>query len=217
MNAISMLRKDHRKVEKLLREFETAGARAFRRRQQIVRKLCTEVEIHNQLEEQLFYPAVQLTADPKGRDFVRAAITEHHVVQSLIDTLNSMSSESAEYDPTFKRLAKHVERQIEKEEHEILPDAREQLGPEQLDYLGDQMLKRRRELTPERPYLLRDTVRQVTSFVSMAYDALTGAEVATAPPPVRRRAKSAPTRRMPRQKQVIHAKAKRRAQSAHLR
>lgn len=211
MNAISMLKSDHRKIEKLFREFEAAGDRAFRERQEIARKVCTELEIHSQLEEQLFYPAVQMTADAKGQDLVRTAIKEHHVVQTIIDELNVMSSEAENYWSTFKMLAEHVEHHIREEERDMLPGVRDQLGQERLDYLGDQMVRRKRELTPAHPSLLRDTLHQAKTFVTMAYDALTGAE--SAKPPARRSAKSARQRRIPNPKQVVHAKAKRRSQS----
>lgn len=212
MNAISMLRKDHRKVEKLFREFETAGDRAFHQRQEIARRVCTELEIHSQLEEQLFYPAIQTTADPKGQDLVRTAINEHHVVQAIIDELNVMSSEAENYGPTFEMLSEHVKHHIREEERELLPGVRQQLGQDKLEYLGDQMLKRRRELTPAHPYVLSDTLHQLKHFVTMAYDAFTGADSAQPP----RRAKAAPKRRIPSPKPVVHAKAKRRSQSAHL-
>ena len=210
MNAISILKNDHRKVEKLFHEFETAGDRALRKRQEIARKVCTELEIHSQLEEQLFYPAVQLTADAKGQDLVRAAIKQQHAVQIIIDELNGMSSEAENYGSTFKTLAEHVEHHIRDEERDMLPSARDQLGQERLKYLGEQMVRRKRELTPAHPSLLRDTLRQAKSFVTMAYDALTGTE--SAKPPARRSAKSAPKRRIASPKEAVHARAKRRSQ-----
>lgn len=211
MNAISILKNDHRKVKKLFREFEAAGDRAFRKRQEIARKVCTELEIHSQLEEQLFYPAVQTTADAKAHDLVRAAVKEHHIVQTIIDELNVMSSGAENYGPTFKMLVEHVEHHFREEERDLLPGVRDQLGQERLEYLGDQMVKRRQEITPAHPYLLRDTLRQAKIFVTMAYDALTGAE--SAKPPARRSPRSAPKRGIPSPKRVVHAKAKRRSRS----
>jgi hypothetical protein len=123
-----------------------------------------------------------------------------------------MSSEAENYGPLFKRLAEHVKHHIREDERDLLPGARDQLGQERLEYLGDQMVRRRRELTPPRPYLLRDTLRQAKSVVTMAYDALTGAE--SAQPPARRSAKSAPKRRIASPKQVVHATAKQRSSRA---
>ncbi len=211
MNAISMLKKDHRILQKLLREFETAGDRAFSKRQEIARKVCTKLEIHSQLEEQFFYPAVQMTADKQGKDRVRAAIKEHHIVQAIVDELNVMSSEAENFAPTFKTLAAHVEHHIREEERDMLPGAWDQLGQESLEYLGDQMVRCKRELTPARPALLRDTLRQAKSFVTMTYDALTGAESAKSP--ARRSATSAPKRRTSSPHQVVHARAGRPSQS----
>lgn len=137
---------------------------------------------------------------------MRAAVKEHHVVQTIIDELNVMSSEAENYGPTFKMLAEHVEHQ-----RDMPPGGRDQLGQDGLEYLGDQMVRRRRELTPAPP-LLRDTLRQAKGFVTMASDALRGAEPAK--PPARRSAKSAPKRRIPSPKQVVHATAKQRSSRA---
>ncbi len=211
MNAISLLKSDHRNIEVLFREFEAAGDRVFHERQEIARKVCTELEIHSQLEEQLFYPAVEMTADPRGHELVRAATKEHHIVQALIDQLNVMSSAAETFDSTFRILTDHVEHHIREEERELLPGVRSQLGHESLEYLGDQMLRRRRELTPADPLLLRDTLRQAKSLVTMVYGALTG--VASAKP--LRRAKPVSTRRVTSPKPGVHAKTKLRAQAGH--
>jgi len=212
MDAISMLKNDHRKIGKCFREFEAAGDRAFRKRQAIVRKVCTALEIHSQLEEELFYPAVQLTADPRGQDVVRHSIQEHHVVRALIDELNGMSSEAEHFGPTFKRLAEHVARHIRQEERHLLPGVGDQLGQEGLEYLGHQMASRKRELTPTHPFLLRDALRQAQTFVSMAYDSLTG--VPPAKPRARRRVKTVPKRGSASLALVVRAKARRPSPSA---
>jgi len=209
MDAISLLKHDHRKIAKCFREFEAAGERAFRKRQAIVRKVCTALEIHSQLEQELFYPAVQMTADPQGQDVVRHYIKEHHVVRTIIDELNGMSSEAEHFDSTFKRLAEHVGRHIRHEERHLLPGVAEQFAPESLQHLGQQMGSRKRELTPTHPFLLRDTLRQAQSFVGMAYDALTG--VPSAKPPARRHVKAAPKRGIGNLKLVVQATAKRRS------
>ena len=211
MDAISIIRNDHRKIAKCFRDFEAAGERALRKRQAIARKVCTALEIHSQLEQELFYPAVQMTADPQGQDVVRQSIQEHHVVRTLIDELNGMSSEADHFGSTFKRLGEHVGRHIRQEERHLLPGVGEQFAPESLESLGQQMASRKRELTPTRPILLRDTLRHAQSFVSTASDPL--ASVPSAKPPARRHVKAPPRRGIANLKLVVSKTAKRRLPS----
>jgi hemerythrin superfamily protein len=58
MDAIAMLKEDHRKVEKLFEEFLTS------RKQETAGQIFKELEVHAVLEEELFYPAVQNEEDP---------------------------------------------------------------------------------------------------------------------------------------------------------
>lgn len=194
MNAISMLRGDHRKIEALMRRFEATGAQAFRQRQAIVRRLCTELEIHSQLEEQLFYPAVDTTGDAKAHAVVRASIGEHHFLRTLVDALNGMSADGQDYEPIVVKLAARVRHHIAAEERDLLPGVQAQLGRDTLAYLGDQMARRRREITPSHASDLFDDLRQAKGFLAKAYDALTGAEPASAP--LRQRPKVTPKRRV---------------------
>jgi len=55
MDAVALLKADHRKVEGLFEKFEKA--RDKERKQALVREICTELCIHATIEEEIFYPA----------------------------------------------------------------------------------------------------------------------------------------------------------------
>jgi hypothetical protein len=145
VNAIKMLKDDHQKVKKLFREFEAAGDRAYRKKQQIAERVFHELEVHSKLEEEIFYPAVQQRADKEGKELVLEGLEEHHVVDVLIGELRQMEPEADEYDAKFKVLTENVEHHIEEEEGEMLPDAEQTLG-EEVERLGQQMEQRKQEL-----------------------------------------------------------------------
>jgi hemerythrin superfamily protein len=57
LDAIAMLKEDHRKVEQLFDEFRT------NRKHDTARQIFKELEIHAVIEEELFYPALQQVGD----------------------------------------------------------------------------------------------------------------------------------------------------------
>ena len=145
MNAIKMLKDDHRKVKQLFREFESAGDTAHKKKQQIAEQVFQELEIHSKLEEEIFYPAVQAKTDQEGKETVLEGIEEHHVVDVLIEELKGMRPEDEPFEAKFTVLVENVEHHIEEEEGEMLPDAEQRLGS-QLEQLGQQMEQRRQQL-----------------------------------------------------------------------
>lgn len=144
MNAIQMLKDDHRRVKALFREFEGAGERAYQKKQRLAEETMRELEVHTKLEEEIFYPA----AKAKGgelKDTVDEGLEEHHVVKVLIDELRGMDPQAEQYDPKFKVLTENVEHHIEEEEQELLPEAAKKLG-DAVETLGAQMAQRREQL-----------------------------------------------------------------------
>lgn len=145
MDAIEMLKDDHKKVKGLFREFESAGDKAYQKKGQIVTKVIEELEVHSKLEEEIFYPAVAAKTDKEGQDLVKEGIEEHHVVDVLIGELKGMQPQDEQYDAKFTVLIENVEHHIEEEEGEMLPDAKKRLG-DQVKTLGDQMAVRKKAL-----------------------------------------------------------------------
>ncbi len=145
MDPIEMLKKDHKEVKALFREYEGAGDTAYKTKQQIAEKVISELRLHSKLEEQIFYPAVQKKADEEGKDLVLEGIEEHHVVATLMDEIAALQPEDETYDAKFKVLTENVEHHIEEEEGELFPDAKKALGDE-LDAIGDKMAALKKQL-----------------------------------------------------------------------
>ena len=59
MDAIALLKADHRKVEDLFAKFENAGERARKTKRKLVDAIIVELSVHAAIEEQVFYPAVR--------------------------------------------------------------------------------------------------------------------------------------------------------------
>jgi hemerythrin-like domain-containing protein len=145
MDAIALLKQDHRTVKQLFREFEGLGNRAYVSKQRIVTQALQELEIHAALEEEIFYPAVDAKATKEGKKLVDEAVEEHHVVKVLMAELLALTPEDERFDAKFTVLIENVEHHIEEEETEMLPDAAKRLAGE-LDDLGGQLQRRKAAL-----------------------------------------------------------------------
>jgi hemerythrin-like domain-containing protein len=146
MDAIKMLKDDHRKVKDLLREYEDAGDGAFKARQEIADRVFAELQVHTTLEEEIFYPAVKAKTDDEGKSHVAEGMEEHHVVKILIEELKTLTPEDEAFAAKFKVLSENVEHHIKEEEDELLPDAKKKLGHDGIEVLGEQMQSRREAL-----------------------------------------------------------------------
>ena len=147
MNAVRLLKKDHRELESWFREFELAGDRAHSQKQWVAEQVFHELEIHTELEDQIFYPAVQEGPDEKGTELVRAAIEAHAAAKRLMDEMKLMSADDELYDAKFIALQKNVQHHIEEEEGEMLPRAERALDDADLEALGRRMTERRQART----------------------------------------------------------------------
>lgn len=142
-DAIEMLRADHQKVRELFQDYEqTQDQKA---KQKIAKQVFVELEIHTQLEENVFYPAFRLEADKEGKQLVTESLQEHQEVKDLIEELQELDSDSEAFDAKFYELMESVEHHVEEEESEMLPEA-EQVLAEQVEELMDEMQELKKQL-----------------------------------------------------------------------
>jgi hemerythrin superfamily protein len=134
-DAITMLKADHQKVRKLFEEYEMARDRETRR--SVATLVFVELETHAQLEEHVFYPAVNEETDD-GPALVKESLEEHQAMKHLIQELRDMGPDTKAFDIKFQELRRHVEHHVEEEEAEMFPLAEEGLEEDMKD-LRDEM------------------------------------------------------------------------------
>lgn len=145
MNPFTLLKEDHKKVKDLFKKYEELGDRAFVQKEELCGKICSELELHTQVEEDIFYPAIKAAADEKGQELIAEAFEEHAVVKKLIEELGATDPAHEEYDAKMKVMRENVEHHIKEEEGELFPKAKEALG-DTASVIGEEMEIRKREL-----------------------------------------------------------------------
>jgi hemerythrin superfamily protein len=144
VDAIEMLIADHQKVQALFAQYESK--RDFSTKQHIAEQVFTELELHAQVEETVFYPAFEEQAGKKGKQLIADSRQEHENIKELITELQGLDIADEAFEAKFHQLMHNVRHHVEEEEDEMFPEAEEVLA-EQLEDLMDEMQELKQQLT----------------------------------------------------------------------
>jgi hemerythrin-like domain-containing protein len=165
MDAITLLRNDHRRIERLFSSFERTGDRAKKTRGRIVDRMAAELKMHTTLEENLFYPLVR-QALPDVDFVVLEGLEEHHVVKLLLKELAKTSPTDEQFAPKVAVLIQAVRQHVEREQLDIFPPVRKSLGRARLAEIGDGMRKLQRKAKTASPKATRKAARKTLKRVA---------------------------------------------------
>ncbi|MFF5707318.1 hemerythrin domain-containing protein [Streptomyces sp. NPDC012794] len=135
MDAIVLLRDDHKTVEKLFKQFEKTGDDDTAERRRIADQVIEELTVHAWIEERIFYPAAREAA-PDTTDHVLESIEEHHAVVWMLSELKGMDPADERFKAKMSVLMEQVRHHVEEEEQEWFPDVRKAMGRNRLTELG---------------------------------------------------------------------------------
>ena len=133
MDAINLLKTDHRQVDKLFEQLENGDGN----RERLFTELATELTVHAEIEEQLFYPAVK-DAEPT-RDLVLESYEEHKQMKLVLSDLARADKKTPEWKAGLKVLMEDVQHHVGEEEKELFPKVSKLLSKPQLEELGTRM------------------------------------------------------------------------------
>jgi hypothetical protein len=112
LDAIALLKADHRKVEGLFEKFEHTKDDA--RKKTLVQEICTELCVHATIEEEVFYPACK--GEIKEEDMLDEAYVEHDGAKVLISELLKSDPGNEFYDAKVKVLSEMIKHHVKEEE-----------------------------------------------------------------------------------------------------
>ena len=148
MNAIELLTEDHQQVLGLFEDFrslkedEDADEDV---KQTLVERICTELTIHSEIEEELLYPALRDAFDDHSQ--LDEAEVEHGLAEQLIAEIESMEPGDDLYDAKVTVLGEYVRHHIDEEQEKLFPKAKK--AKVDLDALGEELMARKEELRTE--------------------------------------------------------------------
>ena len=141
-DAIALLQADHRWIKDLFAQYEATRNPATKRT--LADQVFVELETHAQLEENVFYLAVNEETD-EGPELVTDSLSEHETVKNLIQALRSMAQDTDAFDAKFQELIHNIAHHVEEEEADMFPLAEEELA-EDLTEMKDEMQELKADL-----------------------------------------------------------------------
>ncbi|MGH7804284.1 MAG: hemerythrin domain-containing protein [Candidatus Binatia bacterium] len=147
MNVISLLKTDHRKVERLFERYGKTSDVA--RKRKILDELTRELSVHMVAEERVLYPVVR-TSIEDGPALAKEAVEEHDSAKALLAELADRAPDTFDADAKVATLRQAVDHHVKEEEREIFPEMAKVLGAQRLSQIGAQ-LERDKKSAPVRP------------------------------------------------------------------
>lgn len=150
MDACELLDADHIAVKHLFVEYarlaKAMPADSAQARTELARKICDELTVHAQIEEEVFYPALREAAPDTAR-LLDQAEQEHREAGDMVGQLQALAAAGPEMDELVAELACAVEHHVKEERDMLFPKARS-CGLD-LEQMAEQLRERQASLARE--------------------------------------------------------------------
>ena len=143
-DAVALLKADHRTVEALFEQFQSAKGDG--RKEKLAQQICLELSVHAAIEEEIFYPACEGKVE---EDLLKESYVEHDAAKVLIAEIAAGAGADDEFfDAKVKVLQEEIEHHVEEEEKRLEGlFAQAKKADLDMDALGEQLAMRKQELT----------------------------------------------------------------------
>jgi len=142
LDAVALLKADHRKVEELFAQFE--ATKSDGKKKGLAEQICMELTVHTKIEEDIFYPACEGKVE---EDLLKEAYVEHDSAKVLIAEIEAGGPDDEFYDAKVKVLSEMIEHHVKEEEQRVegmFSQARK--AGLDMDALGEQMAAEKAQL-----------------------------------------------------------------------
>jgi len=160
MDAIELLKRDHRKVEDLFMRFRDGGgvsgavkrltgnAGSPRQHRTIAERICKELETHARIEETTFYPAIRALDDSRIRSLVDESLGEHATIKERVQAVRAALGVENELGDRVADLEDCVTHHVREEEGELFPLVEDHMQSAARNRLGQALAARKRAASP---------------------------------------------------------------------
>ncbi|MDO8732190.1 MAG: hemerythrin domain-containing protein [Actinomycetota bacterium] len=131
MDAIVMLKEEHKDLEKLFKQLDKDDL-------SVIPDICSSLTLHITVEEQVFYPEVNRRTDVEADD-IAEVLEEHHLLKLLVSEIRELTPADIEYKAKAGVLTELARHHHKEEETELFPEVRKELGRKRLLEIGAKM------------------------------------------------------------------------------
>jgi iron-sulfur cluster repair protein YtfE (RIC family) len=136
MDAIELLKEDHKVVEDLFKKVEATDES---KHPALFEQIKRELDAHAHIEETIFYPKLDAEGKKELVDVEREGIEEHRQAKMFLREISALSDESEKMEPKLKVLMEDIRHHVKEEEGEMFPLVKEQFDAAVLEELGTEM------------------------------------------------------------------------------
>jgi len=137
VDALTLLKKDHDEVKKMLKDLDDTTDRAIKSRQNLFERLKFSLTVHEQMEEAVLYPALKEHAETM--EIVLEAYEEHDVVDTIVGELEQTPFDDETWHAKLTVMRENLLHHIQEEEDEMFGQVRRLFDKATLESLGEQM------------------------------------------------------------------------------
>jgi hemerythrin superfamily protein len=134
MDAIELLKQQHRVVESLFEQLEETEDED--EKVELVQELADNLAAHTTIEERIFYPTAY---GDETEDLLEEAVEEHLSAKRILADLLKMEATDENFDAKIKVLKEQIEHHVEEEEGKLFPKVQSHLEAGLLESMGTQM------------------------------------------------------------------------------
>jgi hemerythrin superfamily protein len=156
MDAIELLKSQHREVEDLFSRTEKAKGGGPKRK--LFEQIADKLAVHAAIEEHQFYPAVKAK---RTEDILLESLEEHLGIKRVIADLLKIDGADDTFEAKVTVLKELVQHHVEEEESDLFPKVKKLLDRDDLVRLAEGMATEAQELEAEGSP--RDAVSDETS------------------------------------------------------
>lgn len=139
------IKEDHDRARELIAQIEATTDRAAKKRDELFAKFKIDLWSHNKVEEATFYAKLQAKGDDEE---AYEAKNEHHMVNSVLEELDSMPKDNPQWAQKFKAMSEALDHHMEEEEGEFFDLGRKEFTKEEAEELGNRFDARKKVVVP---------------------------------------------------------------------
>ena len=142
-SGLAMLAADHERVRQLAEEYQTLLESSEEKAAGLVEEICSGLELHSALEEEVLYPAVARVSELAL--LIDQAREDHDRVKEIIEEIRMLEPADPQVAGLIVQLAEDVEAHASEEEAVLFPEIEQRMA-DQLAQVGRQMALLRQRL-----------------------------------------------------------------------
>lgn len=139
------IKQDHDEARELMQQIKDTTDRAAKKRDELFEKFKLDLWSHHKIEEATFYTKLESKGE---RSESLEAKNEHHMVNSMLEELDTMKKDTMEWGQKFATMCELIEHHMEEEEEEFFDLGRKEFTKEEAEELGNRFDARKKVVVP---------------------------------------------------------------------